>query len=215
MAGGVGSIGGCYAPDGHHGPVADQLRLTPPSDEEALAFLARQREAKFSHPYVGHTRNEPPPGYRVGRRRVELGSGRQIYVRAVEQLRAWRMFDLPWVQLYPTGARPTPGTTVALVATWAGLWSMDALRVVYAIDEHDRSGFATGTLPGHLLAGEERFMVEIDRAGRVSFDVYAFSRPDHPIASVGLPLLRHLQRKFRRESTRRFAKAVNAEKPDS
>ncbi len=189
-------------------PVADQLRLRPPSDDEALAFLARQRDRKFSHPYVGRTRGEPPEGYRVGRRTVELGTGRPLYRRAVEQLRAWRMFDLPWVQLYPAGARPAPGTTVVLVATWAGLWSMDALRVVYTIEEEDRAGFATGTLPGHLLAGEERFLVEIDPAGRVTFDVYAYSRPDHPLASLGLPIVRHLQARFRRESTQRFANAV-------
>ncbi len=190
--------------------MTDQLRLRPPSDDEALAFLSAQAGRPFSHPYVGHTRGEAPNGYRVGRRQVELGTGRPLYRRAVEELRAWRMFDLPWVQLYPAGARPTAGTTVVLVATWARLWSMNALRVAYAIEEDDRTGFATGTLPGHLLAGEERFLVEIDPADRVTFDVYAFARPDHPLASLGLPVLRHLQRRFRRESTSRFADAVNA-----
>ncbi len=193
--------------------VADQIRFRAFSDDEALAFLARQRDSRFSYPYVGHTRRQPPDGYRVGRRRVELGVGQPVYRRAVEELRAWRMFDLRWVQLYPAGARPTAGTTVVLVATWAGLWSMNALRVVYAIEEDDRAGFATGTLPGHLLAGEERFVVEIDTADRVTFDVSAFSRPDHPLASLGLPVLRHLQTRFRRESTQRFREAVNRENP--
>lgn len=190
--------------------MADQIRLRPPTDAEVRSFLARQRARPFSYPHAGRTAADAPRGYRVGRRQVALGKGRAVFDRAVDELRAWRMFDLPWVRRYPPDARPETGTTVALVATWARLWSMDGLRVVYEVAEERRTGFATGTLPGHLLAGEERFLVEIGPDDEVTFLIESFSRPDHPVAWLGLPVLRYLQRKFRRESTAKLAEAVHA-----
>src|SRR5262245_46391050 len=42
----------------------------------------------------------------------------------------------------------------------------------------NRHGFASGTLPAHAESGEERFIVEWDRAdGGVWYDILAFSRP--------------------------------------
>ncbi len=185
-------------------PMADQVRLRAPSDEEVRAFLARQSARPFSYPHVGNTAGDPPAGYRTAAASAPLGKGRARYERAVAEVRAWRMFDLPWVRRYPAAAPSEPGTTVALVATWAGLWSMDALRVVYEIDEERRVGFATGTLPGHLLAGEERFLVTLADDESVVFAIESFSRPDHPLAWAGLPIVHYLQARFRRQALARI-----------
>ena len=48
-----------------------------------------------------------------------------------------------------------------------GLWWLNACRIVYVVDEAGpvtKFGFAYGTLPGHAGTGEERFLVEWDRA---------------------------------------------------
>ena len=46
-----------------------------------------------------------------------------------------------------------------------------------------RFGFGYGTLPRHAERGEERFSVEWYREdGCVYYDVFAFSRPKHPLA---------------------------------
>ena len=60
-----------------------------------------------------------------------------------------------------------------------------------------RYGFAFGTLPGHVERGEERFTVEWHRVDdSVSYEVFAFTRPVHPLAKVGLPFVRLVQRRF-------------------
>ena len=59
---------------------------------------------------------------------------------------------------------------------------VNACRVVYVVDEEEpiqRYGFAYGTLPDHAETGEERFLVEWNRAsGEVWYDILAFSARD-------------------------------------
>ena len=100
---------------------------------------------------------------------------------------------------------------MAILARIAGLWWLNASRIIYVIDESapvQRFGFAYGTLPGHAECGEERFLIEWDQAeGSVWYDILAFSRPRHPLARLGYPLSRLVQKRFARESAeaiRRF-----------
>jgi len=77
-------------------------------------------------------------------------------------------------------------------------------RVVYLVDELDRSGFAYGTLPGHPEKGEESFVV-IRRDNRVTFEITAFSRPHHALARLGGPITRLVQLR----ATRRYIAALS------
>jgi uncharacterized protein (UPF0548 family) len=63
-------------------------------------------------------------------------------------------------------------------------------------------GFAYGTLPDHVERGEERFTVEWrkDEDDSVWYEIYAFSRPKHPLARIGCPIARMLQKRFVRDS---------------
>jgi uncharacterized protein (UPF0548 family) len=193
------------------------FRLTRPDARALDRFLAAQRGAPFTYAEVGATRGPAPPGYAADRNRVRLGTGAAAYARAVGALRAWRMTSLGWASVRPAGAPLEPGTTVAVVVRHYGFWSAHACRVVYAFDEEDdgpagpvrRFGFAYGTLPGHAAAGEERFAVEWHRADDgVWYDLYAFSRPRHPLARLGGPLARRQQRRFGRDSKRAMVDAV-------
>jgi uncharacterized protein (UPF0548 family) len=72
-----------------------------------------------------------------------------------------------------------------------------------------RYGFAYGTLADHMATGEERFTVEWRRADHsVWYDILAFSRPRHPLARVGLPFGRALQRRFARDSMAAMHRAM-------
>ena len=72
-----------------------------------------------------------------------------------------------------------------------------------------RFGFAYGTLPDHAEKGEERFSVEWHHEDNsVWYDILAFSRPNHPLARLGLPLTRRLQRRFARDSKRAMVAAA-------
>ncbi len=106
---------------------------------------------------------------------------------------------MPWIQLCWGNAAIEPGTTVAVLVSHLGFWSLNAARIVYVIDESRRFGFAYGTLIDHAESGEERFSVEFHDDGSVWYDLYAVSRPKL-FARIGYPIARHLQRKFARDS---------------
>jgi uncharacterized protein (UPF0548 family) len=80
-----------------------------------------------------------------------------------------------------------PGT-VAILGMGIGPLRLGApCRVVYAVDQARRQGFAYGTLPGHPESGEEAFIIEHHDDDTVSFTVTAFSRPSTAIARIAGP----------------------------
>jgi len=180
------------------------MLLHRPDRDEIRAFIADQAPLPFSYPEVGATRGTPPAGYRIAHHRVGLGSGHAVFERAITALRDWRMFALPGVELCWPDAPIAVGTTVAILAGAGRLWSLNACRIVYVVDEHDalvRAGFAYGTLPEHAVRGEERFLIEWSRASdEVFYDLLAFSRPSAWWLRLGQPLLRRMQGRFARGS---------------
>jgi len=188
--------------------------LHKPSEEFVRRFISSQQELPFSYPQVGSTQGHPPVGFTVDHNRIKLGEGEEIYRRAVSALRRWRQFELGWVTVVPVGKPLEEGTTVAVQAKVFGFWSLNAARIVYLIDEgqtrNSRFGFAYGTLPDHVERGEERFMVEWQTDNSVWYDIYAFSRPRNPLARIGFPITRMLQKRFVRRSLAVMRAAVSA-----
>ena len=189
--------------------------LLKPDSQRIEKFLAEQRHRTFSYRDVGRTRRGAPPGYRVDHNRVRLGEGRASFARAVNAMRSWTTFDLGWVSAHPTGPEIVPGMTVAVRCRHFGFWSLNACRIVYLVDDEGpivRFGFAYGTLADHAERGEERFTVEWHHGdGSVWYDIYAFSRPNHPTARLAYPLARFLQQRFVRSSKRAMARAAAAQ----
>lgn len=174
--------------------------LREPSALQIAEFISRQRELPFSYAETGASAGEPPAGYTIDRNRIELGRGALVYERSVDALKRWRQFDLGWVTIVPRDATVAVGETVAVKAKACGLWSLNACRVVYVIDECERFGFAYGTLPDHVERGEERFLIEWRPDDSVWYEIVAFSRPQHPLAKIGAPIARRLQKRFARDS---------------
>ncbi len=165
--------------------------------------LATQRTAPLSYPEAGMTRAADPRGYPTNHHTAVLGSGPEVYARAVAAVRGWAMYDLPWTEVRPPGAPVAEGTVFAAVVRHLGFWSINTCRVVYVDEEAtpERSAFtfAIGTLPLHSEVGEERFRVEWSRAtGEVSFEILAYAAARHWMARLGGPYVRHLQRRFGR-----------------
>ena len=121
-------------------------------------------------------------------------------------------FRLGWVEAYPPDTPIVVGEIVAVIARAIGLWSLNACRIIYVVDESvpiRRFGFAYGTLADHVASGEERFLVEWDRAtGAVWYDILAFSRPRHFLTRLGYPYMRRTQSRFRKESGAAMVRAA-------
>ena len=185
------------------------LLLHEPSDTEIRRFIADQAARPFSYAEVGATGARPPAGTAVDHNRIRLGVGDDAFSRAVAAVRAWRMFAIGGVQLCWPDAPIAAGTTVAILARLGFVWSLNACRIVYVVDQPERFGFAYGTLPEHAVRGEERFLVERDASGEVSYDLLAFSRPSSRVLAIGRPLLRTAQRRFAAASKQAMWRAVS------
>jgi uncharacterized protein (UPF0548 family) len=186
-----------------------------PSIEVVRTFISSQRDLAFTYPDVGGTHSESaPPGFTVDHNRAKIGAGEAVFEQAVTALKNWRHFELGWVGIVPAGSALEVGAVVAVRAHTFGLWSLNAARVVYLIDEAaplKRFGFAYGTLPDHVECGEERFSLEQQTDGSVYYDIFAFSRPRHPLARLGSILTRRLQHQFARDSIAAMRRAVDYE----
>jgi len=172
-------------------------------------LLARCGTDPFSYSAVGASAAKPPAGYKVDHNRVLVGQGADQFKVAKRAIDDWKMFDLSWIDLFPARPRVEVGASVAVVVRHLGFWSINISRILYLIEDDSHYGFAYGTLPCHSEQGEERFSIEHDPiTGEVWYDLYAFSKPRHPLARIGYPFTRYLQRRFARESLAAMKRAV-------
>jgi uncharacterized protein (UPF0548 family) len=180
--------------------------LRKPSEKLIRQFISNQREQPFSYLEVAATRTTPPAGYTIDHNRIRLGDGEDVYRRAVTGLQNWKHFDLGWVKIVPPETAVQVGAIVAVQARSFGLWSLNACRIVYVINEAPGMkaafGFAYGTLADHVECGEERFTVEWHEDNSVWYDLYAFSRPQHRLVRFAYPYARKLQKRFAKDSLR-------------
>lgn len=174
--------------------------LRKPSTETIRAFLANQAKLDFTYAAVGATEAVPPPGYVVDHTRIRLGDGPPIFTAARTALSRWVHFQLGWVETWPPDLPIEPAQVVAVLARSAGLWWLNACRIISVVNEADQFGFTYGTLPGHAESGEERFRIERDPNGSVWYDILAFSRPRHILARLCRPWTRRVQKRFARDS---------------
>ncbi|HUR75866.1 MAG TPA: DUF1990 domain-containing protein [Sporichthya sp.] len=164
--------------------------------------LERARSAELTYPDRGATAGELPAGYRHLAHRIRMGSGADVLDRAEAALLNWRAQSGSGMALAVDGPA-VPDRTVVL-----GLGRPLALvipcRVVWCLHTERRRGFAYGTLPGHPVAGEECFVLELDADDQVWLSIRAFSRPGARLVRWVGPLGRAVQRLF----VRRYAAAI-------
>ena len=141
----------------------------------------------------------PAPGFHYTRTVKPLGSGVDLFEKAVAGLGAWAVYPA-WMTLYPASAPLTEGTCVALVTGLGPVWTVNAVRVVAVLRTPRRLSFTLGTLPQHALSGLERFSVWLDADDRVWYEIAAVSRPQKLLAKVGAPVLRLVQARFAKDS---------------
>ena len=191
------------------------FEIVLPGDEAIRKRLDRWSRASFSYVEVGALeKSEFPPGYTIDRHSVLLGNGVACYERAKTAVQRWEMFNVSWVRLHPNMPPADVGSTVGISACFLGLWHLNFCRVAYKFEQRgkiERFGFALGTLPGHVLAGEEEFCVEWDRSDdSVHYKVCAFSRPSRTLFRLGYPVVRQLQKRFARDSHEAMVRASAA-----
>jgi uncharacterized protein (UPF0548 family) len=159
-------------------------RLAP----EVLETLDR---APLTYEAVGATATTPPDGYRlVNASRVV---DRRDFATAVEDLLTWRVHQRAGLQVFASSPRAEPGAVVVMRLGVGPLALCIPCRVIYVVSEHDRHGFAYGTLPGHPESGEELFLLQRQEDGATSFTISAFSKAATLPARLGGPATSWIQ----------------------
>jgi uncharacterized protein (UPF0548 family) len=169
-------------------------------EDDVREFISRQQHSVCTYSEVGATASDVSSRYNVDRNRILLGRGEATWRRAMQAIREWQMFNMPWVRLYWPTTPIQVGADVAVLVHHFGFYSLNAARIVYVVNEDGpiaRYGFAYGTLAEHAERGEERFTVEWNRSeDQAWYAILAFSRPNKTLAKLGYPLSRILQRRF-------------------
>jgi uncharacterized protein (UPF0548 family) len=170
--------------------------LRRPTAATLERLLAEARSARATYAEIGATaRDEWPAGYRHDVDELGLGSGPDVFARAVSAVRSWRAQVGAGIEVVPPGVAVAEGEVVLLLIRAARLWAVAPCRVVYVRDEPDRFQFAYATLPRHPEQGEASFSVSRLPDGSVVFRVASFSRPAGLFARLGKPLSRRIQRR--------------------
>lgn len=175
--------------------------ILKPDSGTIADFLDSASRTGFSYKEIGATQGEIPAGYTVDRNRILLGSGDDVWARAKAAIGAWKMFDIGWARAVPADTPIEVGRDVAVVVSHFGIYSLNAARIVYVLDDAEHFGFAYGTLEDHGESGEELFLVERNLTNaEVHYSLLAFSRPGHFLTYLGYPAARYLQKEFAKAS---------------
>jgi uncharacterized protein (UPF0548 family) len=168
-----------------------------PSDDDLSERLRAVAGAPLTYGHEGATADGAsglPDGYAHAAARRVVGHGDTAFAAAREAVRTWQLHRRQGFRVVPASPPIARGTEVLVAMRLAGpVHVLAACRVVWAVDEPRRFGFAYGTLDLHPASGEEAFVVEHDPSGEVVGQVVAFSRPHHPLVRLGGPVARRRQ----------------------
>ncbi|GAY53853.1 hypothetical protein CUMW_152160 [Citrus unshiu] len=154
-------------------------------------------------------------GFLLNHARVLVGSGLETYEKGKTALKTWRHFGLNWAFVDPK----TPiqnGVKFCVCVKEFLPWVTLPLQIVY-VNESIRKkktaasfGFGSGTLQGHLLAGEERFSIELDDNNQVWYEIVSFSKPADFLSFIGYPYVQLRQKYFAHQSVNAVKKHLTA-----
>lgn len=206
-----------------------------PSRKDQAACLNSCKDGEFNYDakYKGATQKSPFSGERANDLKrdgfvtnhasVKLGSGKDVFLDGKKALQNWRHFQLPWA--FVDASTPIlEGTKVCVCAHELVAWIMNPLQVLYVdakeppkfpsrVDQNNHQqqaafAFGSGTLRGHMLAGEEKFAVEWREDDSVWYEISSFAKPANFLSFAGYPVARLQQKMFAKQSLAAMERAV-------
>lgn len=174
--------------------TAERASRNPRRDCEAAGKLPTETMERLTYPAhlrgasleLATGRSAPElglAGWQLTDYSLVLGSGQDCFARASARLLDWRAHAHARVRVKRSGdvvnlqVGPFPSRCLILTEQRAP----------------DRTVLVYGTLPGHVEAGEEAFLIDLHPDGTVIGRCVAFSRPDRFWARLGAPVARAVQ----------------------
>lgn len=195
-----------------------------PSPEDQKKCTNKCNSFNYGNEYRGATANPAfllkqdkelaKNGFFVNHSRVLVGSGSKTFEKGKSALQCWRHFSLDWTFVDPT-TRIKVGEKFCVCVKEFFPWLMMPLQVVYVNEERNKKGkamasfgFGSGTLQGHLLAGEERFSIALDENDNVWYEILSISKPAKLLSFVGYPYVLFRQKYFAHQSSNALRKCL-------
>ncbi|XP_039133155.1 UPF0548 protein At2g17695 [Dioscorea cayenensis subsp. rotundata] len=195
-----------------------------PSSDQHKSFLSNPSSFNYDPQFVAASQQSDQQqvqddlskhGFFINRARILLGSGAGTFNLAASALRCWSHFQLDWAFVDPQTPLK-PGTRFCVsVKELLPLWISMPLQIAYVSNAPRKNkgsfGFGSGTLHGHLLAGEESFSIEWDMNDQVWYEIFSFSKPANLLSSIAYPYVQLRQKFFAQQSSQALLKHVNAQ----
>ena len=183
------------------------FRATP-SDERVRRILSGLSDVAYNYAPVGATEGKltsAPAGFTLSSYGTQLGTGEDVFEAASTVLADFGNYPSSFTRVVRASEAQAiePGLVFGTLATHFGFASMHPCRIVRVIREEAPRGFGfvLVTLPGHIGAGEESFMLTLGAENHiVRYEVQAISRPDGWMGRLGGPVFRLFQKRFERET---------------
>jgi uncharacterized protein (UPF0548 family) len=209
------------------------LRFSPWSKASALAVISKFRTLDFNHDFVGNISqidDKPPVGFVLRSTEVVIGKTVEDFHKANKILSGFKMANkLPWIKIITENDNNINiGDNLATMAKCYGIiWALNPCRFIqktidapFNMRMKHRDGkiqryseIAYSTLQGHLIAGEERFRVYLnkDKTGEnsVTFEICSFSRGSGFLGSIAFPLIKPLQNAFFQDVPKAMIEEMN------
>lgn len=207
-----------------------------PSTKDQAACLARCKDGEFNYDtkFKGAIRDSSLSGdyaeelkrngFAINHASVKLGSGKDAFLQGKKALQHWGHFQLPWASV-DASTPITEGSKFCVCVHEVVAWVMNPLQVLYvdskppsSVDrKHQQATFAygSGTLHGHMLAGEEKFVVEWREDDSVWYEISSFAKPANFLSFAGYPVARLQQKMFTKQSIAAMQRAVAVSQTDS
>ncbi len=128
-----------------------------------------------------------------------IGWGLKRFDRARNALIRFEQFNLRGTVVTPATVA-SPGRRLVVFARRVGLWTAAPVEVDTVEVEDRRVTYRLRTLEGHPLAGVETFSVTREPNGVVRFRIEATSRASAGWAKPIVPIIRLIQRRYRRRA---------------
>lgn len=179
---------------------------------DGFNYDSKYRGASSKH--VSSLNELSKDGFLINHARVLVGSGAETYEKGKLALENWRHFGFDWG--FVDSKTPIRSGVKFCVCVKEFLpWVMMPLQIVYVNESRSSKKdmasfcFGSGTLQGHLLAGEERFSIEIDEKNQVWYEVLSFSKPAHFLSFIGYPYVQLRQKFFAHQSSNAVMKHLS------
>ncbi|KAI4325785.1 hypothetical protein MLD38_031152 [Melastoma candidum] len=196
-----------------------------PSAQDQKICIERAGPLNYDAKYKGATANSTSTlkedkellndGFFTNHARVLVGSGLETFEKGKIALQNWRHFDLKWA-FVDSSTQIQNGVRFCVCAKEFIPWFVMPLEVVYVTENRNKKKgialyrFGSGTLRGHLLAGEERFSIELDENNQVWYEILSFSKPAHLLSFIGYPYVQWQQKLFASQSGNALLKHLKA-----